>query len=412
MSNVAVSRRTLIGGAAGLLAIPALSPWAQEWIGGGVHGQASAAHPTFLDPDGSPTNEDQTFPIRILFNENPLGCSPAAAAAVRSVVNRANFYPFDIASLLNAKLRAKHGLPELPVSLGLSLKPSAEAHEHTLALAGGSSELLLAAALAYCVEGGNVVEPAPSYQAVGSAAASRPGPEVERRFVPLNAKGGLDADQMLAACDAKTRILVVTNPNNPTGTKLAAEDLTKLITKAPSHTLVFVDEAYIDFLDNPESHSAVPLALRSENVLVVRTFSKIHGLAALRAGYGIGHRSIFERMRPFQVGSLSLNACGLTAAMASLDDVDFQSRSRAMAADSRRRITKQLNSLGFVVSDSQAACLWADWGREVEPLVAGLSDRGVLISSGMRWDSPTCVRISVGTPWQTSRLLEAITDLV
>ena len=231
------------------------------------------------------------------------------------------------------------------------------------------------------------------------------------RQVPLTDEGGLDADAMLAACDAKTRILVVTNPNNPTGTTLAKGTLTKLVTKAPSHTLVLVDEAYIDFLDDANERTAIPLALQQDNVLVTRTFSKIHGLAGLRAGYGIGHKSIFEHMQPFQVGSLSLNACGLSAAMASLDDAEFQAKSRAMAADSRGRIATLLRSLGFKVSNSQAACLWADWGRDTTPLVSGLASRGILISGGMRWNSPTCVRISVGTEWQTSRLLEGLSEL-
>lgn len=414
MSNPRISRRTLLGGAAvgaaaGCLAMGAVeTPWSQELIG-----SASAALPRSGESpaETSASNEAGTFPIRILFNENPLGCSPAAKIAVQETLARTQFYPFDIASRLTAKLRAIHGLAPLPESTGLSLRGGPEAGDHTLMLAGGSSELLLAVGLAYSVDGGNLVEPEPSYQSVGTTTQARPGAPVQLRRIPLAADGGLDVDAMLAACDKQTKIMVVTNPNNPTGTLLASDQLTKLINGTPAHVLILVDEAYIDFLDDAVARTAVPLALQKENVLVTRTFSKIHGLAGLRAGYGIGHRSIFERLRPFQVGSLSLNACGLVAAMASLDDNNFQQQSRAMAADSRSRITKQLTSLGYKVSNSQAACLWVDFGKESAPMIQVLADRGVLISGGMRWDSPNCARISVGTKWQTTKLLEAITDL-
>lgn len=414
MSTPRVSRRALLGGAAvgtaaGCLTMgAAVTPWSQELIS-----SASAAPlRTSESPDlAAATDEAGTFPIRILFNENPLGCSPAARKAVQETLTQTHFYPFDIAAQLTAKLRAAHGMAPLPESTGLSLKGGPEAGDHKLMLAGGSSELLLAVGLAYSVEGGNLVEPEPSYQSVGSTTQARPGASMQLRRIPLAADGGLDVDGMLAACDKQTRIMVVTNPNNPTGTVLAKDQLKKLISQTPAHVLILVDEAYIDFLDDAAACSAVPLALQNENVLVTRTFSKIHGLAGLRAGYGIGHRSIFERLRPFQVGSLSLNACGLVAAMASLDDSNFQQKSRTMAADSRSRISKQLVSLGYKVSNSQAACLWVDFGKDSAPMVRSLADRGVLISGGMRWDSPNFARISVGTKWQTTKLLEAITDL-
>lgn len=399
-----------MGTAAGCVALgAAVSPWAEELIGTATAAPAMLEEsPHTKDPDA---NANETFPIRILFNENPLGCSPAARLAVQETLVRTQFYPFDIASKLTAKLRSLHGLSPLPESTGLSLKGGPEVGDHTLMLAGGSSELLLAVGLAYSVDGGNLVEPEPSYQSVGSTTQSRPGAPMELRRIPLAEDGGLDIDGMLAACDSDTKIMVVTNPNNPTGTVLAQLQLKKLIEKTPSHVLILVDEAYIDFLEDAADRTAVPLALQKDNVLVTRTFSKIHGLAGLRAGYGIGHRSIFERLRPFQVGSLSLNACGLVAAMASLDDKNFQAKSRSMAADSRSRISKHLTSLGYKVSNSQAACLWVDFGKDSQPIVQGLADRGVLISSGMRWNAPTCVRISVGTPWQTTKLLETFSEL-
>lgn len=402
MTDTNLQRRNWFGAAAGILALPCASAWSSELLYGSNIGEDAVVQ----------SKNQEKLPIRILFNENPMGCSPLAKDAVLRSLSEGNFYPFEQAGNLVNKLRAKHGLPLLPASRGPSLRPQADSNDHTLVLGNGSSELLLAASLAHSVLGGNVVEPALTYQTVGNTAKSRPGPTMERRLIALKADGSLDADAMLSACDSQTRILVITNPNNPTGGAIDASEVEKLVSKAPSHTLVVVDEAYIDFLENHESRSAIPFALRAENVLVTRTFSKIYGMAGLRMGYGIGHKSIFARMQPFQVGSLSLNLCGTVAAMASLDDLTFQNASRAMAADSRKRIVTQLTEIGFRVARSDAACIWAEWDRETMPLVTRLADRGVLISSGMRWNALNCIRISIGTDWQTTRLLEELTATV
>ncbi len=117
-------------------------------------------------------------------------------------------------------------------------------------------------------------------------------------------------------------------------------------------------------------------------------------------------------MRHYRVGTFSLNACGLAAAIASLDDVEFQNASRAMAHQSRSRIKAHLETLGFKVVQSDAACLWADWGKETSDLVSRLMEKGIQISGGKRWQSPTCIRISVGTSWQTDKLLQGFTEAV
>lgn len=340
------------------------------------------------------------LPIRILYNENPLGCSPLARQAAIDSLKAANFYPYDVAAELTSKLKAKHGLDDKIAN-----------PEHVITLAGGSSELLLASALAFSLEGGNLVTPNPSYEAVARFSSSRPGPKMEIRSIPLLSDGAFDIDKMLASVDDRTKILLITNPNNPTGQSTAKATIERMIDTAPETCLVLVDEAYIDFLENPESHSVVAKALQKKNVLVLRTFSKLHGMAGMRVGYAVGHRSIIEHMQYFRAGSFGLNVCGLAAAIASLDDVDFQNASRKMARDSRERITKQLTSLGCNVMRTDAACLWADFGRDARPLVGQLSDRGIQIASGMRWNSPNCVRISVATEWQTTQLLDAINQL-
>ena len=161
----------------------------------------------------------------------------------------------------------------------------------------GSSEVLRAAAWAYCSLGGNVVEPYPSYSAVGSAAAAIPGANVVRKIVPLDRENRLDVAAICAAIDSDTRVVVICNPNNPTGTKITLSEIEQIISKTPSEALVFVDEAYIEFTDDPASETAIEFAKSRSNVLVSRTFSKIHGLAGLRVGYGIANAGVISRLK-------------------------------------------------------------------------------------------------------------------
>lgn len=403
-----LSRRSLLRASSfGLAASPILSLLSPELVP-----SAYASELATLPRGDEAHASHKDFPIRILFNENPLGCSPRARTALKVISTRTQFYPMELASQLKQVLRKKHGMSSLGMADNLQVRPELDEGEHSLVIGCGSTEILNAAAMAYSMEGGNIVEPAPSYQAIGRKAISRPGSTMERRRVPLSDSGAFDVDELIAACDSKTRLMVVTNPNNPTGNALSLRDLTELIKRVPSHVLVFVDEAYIDFLEDPESKSALPMALERDNILVARTFSKIHGLAALRCGYGVAHREIWTRLEPFMMGMLGLNACGLAAALASLSDDEFQASSRLMAAASRKMISQFLPTLGFEVTTSQGACIWANWGRDTTQLVETLAKNGVLIASGNRWNEPNCVRISVGTKWQTTQLLDKISSAI
>jgi histidinol-phosphate aminotransferase len=351
-------------------------------------------------------------PIRILLNENPLGCSPKAKAAAIEAVSRANYYPFDLAVRLANQLRRKHNMPLVPEPVGLSSRITPSDESHVLTLAGGSSELLFAIAHAFTSDGGGIVEADPSYQALGAFALKRPNSKAYVKRVPLLPDGDADLDGMLKAIDSDTKVVVINNPNNPTGTAIDNARLFDFLEKVPERVIAVVDEAYIDFLESSELRSVIPMALSSKNIVVTRTFSKIHGLAGLRVGYAIGPRDVIEQMQNYRVGSFSLNQCGIAAAMASLEDSEFQIQSRLVATDSRNRITECLKEHGFNVARSDAACVWAESKVEVLPLVEKLAQRGILIASGLRWDRPNCLRISVATTEQTTRLVEAMNEIL
>ena len=351
---------------------------------------------------------------RILFNENPLGPPPAAVAAAAEACGGANRYPFAEAGRLSMELRERHGMPTAAAdpadARGTFAVPGADAE---LLLGVGSTELLRAVAAAYLGGGGTLVEADPSYRALGEAAAAM-NPAVRRVRVPCDAAARVDLTAMREAVGARpeTRVVLVVNPNNPTGTALPAADVEDFARSLPGDVLLLIDEAYVEFAADPAVKTAVPLALSRPNVLVTRTFSKLFGLAGYRVGYGVASGGVAARLRPHLIGSIAFNAPGVAAARAALADADYRARSRAHAAAVRGRLADSLPGSGLTVADSQAGFVWADVGPDgpdAGDLTRFLAARGVLVSpGGPRWDAPRKVRISVGTEAETDRLIAGV----
>jgi histidinol-phosphate aminotransferase len=404
MNDNGINRRRVLGAFAGG-AFAGAAAWTC-WNAESANGRSFATWESERIPAANEQSTDA--PIRILLNENPLGCSPKAKAAAIEAVLRSHYYPFDLTVKLANQLRRKHNMPLVPEPVGLSSRITPSEDSHVLTLAGGSSELLFAIAHAFTSDGGGIVEADPSYQALGAFALKRPNARAYVKRVPLLPDGDADLDGMLKAIDADTKVVVVNNPNNPTGTAIDNARLFDFLEKVPERVLAVVDEAYIDFLEGSELRSVIPMVLSSKNIVVTRTFSKIHGLAGLRVGYAIGPRVVIEQMQNYRVGPFSMNQCGIAAAMASLEDTEFQIQSRGVAAESRKKIAECLQEHGFKVARSDAACVWAESKTEVLPLVEKLAERGILIASGLRWDRPNCLRISVATPEGTHKLVESI----
>jgi histidinol-phosphate aminotransferase len=348
-------------------------------------------------------------PARILFNENPLGPSPKALAAIQQATAKFSRYPMAESAALESRLRAMHGLSLADPTNTLAIHPLPSAGGTTDLLIGvGSSEILKAVAWASCCHGGNIVEAHPGYSAIGGEAAQIPGVQVERRMIPLNPQQALDVEAMLNAVDKETRIVVLCNPNNPTGTTIPLAAIERMANAIPRSTVLLVDEAYIEFLPNHSACSAIELAKDRDNILVARTFSKIYGLAGLRIGYGLGATELIDRMRPYMLGRLSLSMAGVVAAEASLDDPPHLRAMLRLNASILESWKREFPKYGWSMPESHACFAWVKLGHDCSPLVEFLSQRQVLISGGQRWDMPGHVRISVGTEEENDRLLAGI----
>jgi len=323
--------------------------------------------------------------IKLASNENPLGPSRLALAAMRKALAQVNLYPDGNAFYLKQKLAAKLGVTPAHLILGNGSNEILEFIGHTLIAPGAevvvSQYCFAVYPIVTALFGGKlVVVPAKAY--------------------------GHDLDAMLAAITPNTRVVFAANPNNPTGTIAGREDLARFVNAVPENVLVALDEAYIEFLDEAPDLVAEIQTDRKQNLLLMRTFSKIYGLAGLRLGYGIGHPDLiaeFEKVRqPFNI-----NAIAQAGALAALDDTAHADKTRRGNSRGLRLFARAFRKLGleFVPSSANFVLVRVGDGHQV---CNEMQKLGVIVRPMGGYQLPEWIRISIGTSKENQRCLEGL----
>ena len=327
--------------------------------------------------------------IKLASNENPLGPSPKAVEAIRRALAEGNRYPDGGGFYLREKLAARHGVAIEQIALGL-----------------GSSELIDLAARALLgpgLEGMTSKGTFPLYQISIRATGAK---LVE---VPL-LDYTFDLDALGAAITAQTRVLYIANPNNPTGTFFRAPEFARFLDRVPAHVLVVLDEAYCDYVEDPEYSHSVEEFRRRGNLFVLRTFSKIHGLAGIRIGYGIGPADLLEELNKLRT-PFNTSGVAQAAALAALEDGEHVSRSRESNKAGRSWVSAQLAEMGAQFVPSATNFLFVKVGPEAEAVVHELLRLGVIVRP-MGWMGfPDAFRVSVGTPEENRKFVEAFAQV-
>jgi histidinol-phosphate aminotransferase len=228
--------------------------------------------------------------------------------------------------------------------------------------------------------------------------------------VPLDASFRHDLPRMAAACTSAAGMVYVCNPNNPTGTIVSGDELAAFVARVPPVVTVLVDEAYFHFVEDPVYRSATDLVAAHPNVIVLRTFSKIYGLAGMRLGYAVGSKDRIAQLARHASFS-NANAAVLDAALASLADARLVPEMRTRINDTRRAFTAQLaaDKRRFIPSETNFVMI--EIGRDVKPVIAEFKARGILV--GRRFAAmPTWLRVSVGTPGEMQAFLTALREIV
>jgi histidinol-phosphate aminotransferase len=331
---------------------------------------------------------DEAKIIKLASNENPLGMSPLARKAIAALAEDPARYPDPDGYALKNALAAKLGVPTDFLTLG-----------------AGSSELLLVAGHSFLAPGRAAVMAEHSFivylQATTSAGA-RPVIAPARDY-------GHDLDAMLAAC-AHAHLVFIGNPNNPTGTFLTAQAIAAFLAQVPEHIMVVLDEAYIEYVEPEERVDAIALVKQHPNLLVLRTLSKIYGLAGLRIGYAISDPSVTEvlnRVRP----TFNVSIYAQAAAQAALADDAFVESSRKLNREGMAMMTAAFARLGVPTIPSHGNFIAAKVG-DAAAINLELLKRGIIVRPIGDYGMPEYLRVTIGTRAENEAFLAALTEIM
>ena len=325
-------------------------------------------------------------PIVLCWNENPYGPSPAARLAVSRSIGQACRYPDDaeIQDLVQA-LATHEGVGADHIVTGT-----------------GSGELLRALGLLCGRDGGEIIAAAPTYAELPEYATLR---GAALKFVPVDARLRHDLPAMQAAVSERTRAIYICNPNNPTGTTVSASELRAFVAALPERLITVVDEAYMDFTVGADVASVADLVATSHRVVVLRTFSKIHGMAGLRCGYAIARPDLTAALAAACM--TTPNILAVRAARASLGDRAFLADCRRRILASRTRVTTELARLGLKYAEPQGNFVFFDTGMPLARFTGLMRARNILVG---RLFAPydTWCRITIGTEPEVTAFLAAL----
>jgi histidinol-phosphate aminotransferase len=344
---------------------------------------------------GKPIEEVQrefglTDIVKLASNENPLGPSPKAVEAICRAASEVWLYPDNDCYHLRRALSEKLGFPGEQILLG-----------------HGSDGLIHNIGLAFIRPGEEVLMSTAPFSQWDFTAKLMDGLPV---YVPMK-DFRYDTEAMAARVSAKTKLVFIGNPHNPTGAMVTKAELETLLAALTDSTILVMDEAYYDYVDDPQYPDSLALVKQGRPVIVLRTFSKSYGLAGLRMGYGVTTPVLADAMgrvrEPFDVNSMAQ-----AAAVASLQDPAQVERTKALSQESKQLMYEAFKQLGLAYTESYTNFVWVDVGRDCREVFLELLKRGVIVRTGDIFGAPTHLRVSTGTVEQTQRFAAALEEVL
>ncbi|TAI47719.1 pyridoxal phosphate-dependent aminotransferase [Flagellimonas allohymeniacidonis] len=319
------------------------------------------------------------FPIlsaKLNANENPYGPSPKALEAFTAAAPKGNRYAWKELFQLVNKIAEFEGVQDKNIMMG-----------------PGSSDLLEKTAMVLFMNGGNVVSADPAYMSLIRVAESV---GATWKPVPLKKDWSHDLKAMEAAVDANTKLVYICNPNNPTGTITDHKELLDFCSRVSEKVPVFIDEAYLAFMGEGLKKSMVSLISEGKNVIIARTFSKIHGMAGLRVGYIVGQEETLGKLKKITRGGMGITYPSVFAAMAAMDDVEFLDKSRVLNAECKKFVYNSLESMGFEYVPSETSFVIFPIEMEGKEFLQKMTHLKVGVRAFQFMDKNWC-RVSMGT---------------
>ena len=329
--------------------------------------------------------------IKLASNENPFGTSPKALAAIRAVLDDLNRYPDGGGFYLRREIADRQGVELEQVILG-----------------NGSTEIIEMLSKAYLTDGDEAILSEQSFIMYPIAVASVHGKAV---MVPATAERCHDVEAMARAVTPRTKLMYIANPSNPTGTYITRKQMDRFFELLPDNVLVVVDQAYHEYVDRPDYPDTLTDVKAGRNVIVLRTLSKIYGLAGLRLGYGVTHSKVVETLNhvrsPFNTSNLA-QAAGLAA----LDDNEWAERCKADNIRELRFLQTELRRRRIRFTQSVTNFVLVEFDADVKQLFLEFQKRGIIPRPVGGPGLSNCMRVSVGTRAENERFLAVLDELI
>lgn len=328
--------------------------------------------------------------IKLASNENPFGCSPHIKQAIISEIENMSLYPDGAAVELTNRLCDYIGV-----------------EPNQLILGAGSDDVILMLSRAYFVAGDETIMASHTFSQYKHNAEIEGAVCIE---VPLK-DGTHDLDAMLDRVTDRTKIVWICNPNNPTGTIVNHDQVKQFMEQVPSHVLVVLDEAYAEYIVSEVYPKSLDLLKQYNNLIILRTFSKIYGLASLRIGYGIGHPDVIHTINqvrePFNTTRMAQRA-----AMAAISDQSFISYCREENAKGIEYMTSEFKRMGLSYYPAYGNFIMVDVNRPAEIVFKQLLSKGIIVRGGHQLDFPTSLRVTVGSQKQNEKFIHTLEQIL
>jgi histidinol-phosphate aminotransferase len=325
--------------------------------------------------------------VKLASNENAWGSSPKAVAAIRAAIPELHRYPDGGGYYLRKAIAERTGVPLDAVILG-----------------NGSTEIIEMLARAYLADGDEAVFSQQSFVMYPIAIASVNGKGVA---VPATADREHDVGAIARAVTPRTKLLFIANPSNPTGTYISRAEMDTLLDAVPDHVLIVIDQAYFEYVGASDYPDALDDLRAGRNVIVLRTFSKIYGLAGVRIGYGFAHPdviAVLNRVRsPFNTSQLAQ-----VAGLAALEDQEWADRCREENARELKMLESELSRRGLRFTPSVANFVLVEFGSDAPAIIKEIEKRGVIVRPVGGPGLAGCGRVSIGTRHENERFLAAL----
>ena len=325
---------------------------------------------------------------KLASNETPIGPSPMAVEAARREMGKVNLYPEGPTTRLRKRMAGRLGIePDM------------------ITFANGADNCITLVANAFIDEGNEVVMADPTfsaYEAVTTIMGGRP--------VPVKLKNHThDLEAMLGAVTDKTKLVFVCNPNNPTGTIVRRSELERFVSRLPDHVLLVLDEAYFEFASDKDYPDGLDYIERGGNVISLRTFSKIYGIAGLRIGYALGASEFIAALNkvrePFPVSRIAQ-----AAALAALDDEGYRAAVLRNNEEGKAYLSREFERLGLPFAPSQTNFIFVDLKMDCREAFQALLRKGIIVRPGYIWGSSTWARVTIGTMDQNRKFIRALDE--